>query len=257
MKIIDSHMHCGIQNSSLPFELVRHYLDEGKISGACLYAPVEDIYDRDDYFFRDTPAWMACRRRANEYLRDLQGKQEGILAYFFVWNDFRKEELAGGYKGVKWHRHENEPNYAYDDPRCEEFLQEVYRLNLPIVLEESFENTHYLVRRIAGRCPVIIPHLGGLNGGFSSLLDSGIWDDESVYADTALASTREISAFLKRYGSRRLLFGSDFPFGRPASELMKVVHLNLDPGDFENIVCGNIMRLMAAEKPIQQRRLSE
>jgi predicted TIM-barrel fold metal-dependent hydrolase len=244
MKIIDSHIHCGTQNSDLPFEIIKGYLDEGDIHGACLYAPVEDIYDRYRYDFKDTPGWRACRQLANEYLLDLQGRNEDVFAYFFVWNDFRKEELKKGYRGVKWHRHSNEPVYEYDNPRCEEFLQEVYRLGLPIVLEESFENTRYFIKRVAGRTPVIIPHLGGLNGGFSALFHSGIWNDETVYADTALASEREIAAFLKKYGSRRLLFGSDFPFGIPSGELRTVQYMNLDREDFENIVYRNIMRLM-------------
>jgi len=46
MKIIDSHMHCGVQNSDQPIELIRAYLDRAGIQGACLYPPVEDIYDR-------------------------------------------------------------------------------------------------------------------------------------------------------------------------------------------------------------------
>ena len=59
--VIDSHMHCGIQNVSLPWEEVRDRLHEGGIQGACLFAPVEDIYDRYDYHFQDTAAWAACR----------------------------------------------------------------------------------------------------------------------------------------------------------------------------------------------------
>jgi predicted TIM-barrel fold metal-dependent hydrolase len=50
--------------------------------------------------------------------------------------------------------------------------------------------------------------------------------------------------FLKRYGSRKLLFGSDFPFGIPSSELSKVRHLGLKDEDFENIVNRNILRLI-------------
>lgn len=244
MKIIDSHIHCGIQNADLPFDIIKGYLAEGDIQGACFYAPVEDIYDRYDYRFEDTSSWMACRQRANQYLLDIQNANEDIFAYFFVWNDFRKDELKKGYKGIKWHRHEYEPVYHYDDPKCEEFLQEIYRLQLPIVLEEPFENTVYFIKRVAGRTPIIIPHLGGLNGGFSALFSSGIWDDETVYADTALASTREMSVFLEKYGSERLLFGSDFPFGTPYGELSKVRSLNLDEMDFQNVVSGNILKLM-------------
>lgn len=239
-------MHCGKQNASLPFETIRGYMREGGIDGACLFAPVEDIYDRYDPFFQDNPAWVQCRHRANGYLLDLQQSQTDIHAYYFVWNDFRKEALAQGYRGVKWHRHEDEPVYHYDDSRCEAFLQEVYRLHMPVLLEESFENTRYLIRRIRGRAPVIIPHLGMLNGGFEALFRSGIWEDETVYADTALASGREVARFLERYGSRRLLFGSDFPFGSPFQELQKLIRLSLGPQDLENVTCLNFLKLINA-----------
>lgn len=246
MKIIDSHIHCGIQNSDLPFELIRRYLASGNIQGACLYAPVEDIYNRYDEHFEDSAPWIATRQRANDYVLKLQQTNEDIFGYYFVWNDFRREELKKGYRGVKWHRHEYEPLYNYDDPRCEDFLQEIYRLQLPVVLEESFENTLYMLRRIDGRTPVIIPHMGGLNGGFTALFQAKIWDDESVFADTALATPYEMDIFLKRYGSNRLLFGSDFPFGYPGSELAKVQRLKLREEDYEKVVSTNILHLMKA-----------
>jgi predicted TIM-barrel fold metal-dependent hydrolase len=246
MKIIDSHIHCGIQNSDLPFELIQRYLASGNIQGACLYAPVEDIYNRYDEHFEDSAPWIASRQRANEYVLKLQQTNEDIFGYYFVWNDFRREELKKGYRGVKWHRHEYEPLYNYDDPRCEDFLQDIYRLQLPVVLEESFENTLYMLRRIDGRTPVIIPHMGGLNGGFTALFQAQIWDDESVFADTALATPYEMDIFLKRYGSNRLLFGSDFPFGYPGSELAKVQRLKLREEDYEKVVSTNILHLMKA-----------
>jgi hypothetical protein len=246
MKIIDSHMHCGVQNVRLPFETLQGYLREGGISGACLFAPVEDIYDRDDDHFQDNLTWINCRQQANAYLLHLQQSQADLFAYYFVWNNFKKEELKKGYKGVKWHRHEDEPVYHYDDPLCEAFLQEVYNLQLPILLEESYENTRYLIERINGRTPVIIPHLGMLNGGFEALFRSGVWDDETIYADTALASSVEIARFLEKYGSGRLLFGSDFPFGSPGQELQKLTRLALGPEDLENVVGRNFLRLTKA-----------
>ena len=53
MKIIDSHIHCGTQNVDLPFEVISPLLREAGIGGACLFAPVEDVYDRYDPRFRD------------------------------------------------------------------------------------------------------------------------------------------------------------------------------------------------------------
>ena len=50
--------------------------------------------------------------------------------------------------------------------------------------------------------------------------------------------------FLDRYGSDKLLFGSDFPFGMPAGELRKVRELQLPAEDFAKVVCDNILKLV-------------
>ncbi|MBA4397110.1 MAG: hypothetical protein C0394_06985, partial [Syntrophus sp. (in: bacteria)] len=56
----------------------------------------------------------------------------------------------------------------------------------------------------------------------------------------------EIARFLEQYGSERLLFGSDFPFGSPAQELQKVTRLALGAEDMENLVSRNFLRLIGA-----------
>ncbi len=244
MKVIDAHIHCGIQKVRLPWELLKSYLEEAGIDGACLFAPVEDIYERDNPHFVDEPVWIATRRAANRYLLDIQNKNIGFYSYYFVWNDFDFTELLRGYRAIKWHRHEDEPLYTYSAPQCERFLQAAYSRRLPIVLEESLANTLYFVARVAGRCPIIIPHLGMLNGGFPALLAAGVWDNEAVYADTALAAGRDIDDFLARYGAERLIFGSDFPFGHPVFELRKITNLGLPVMEYQKIVYGNIASIL-------------
>jgi predicted TIM-barrel fold metal-dependent hydrolase len=50
--------------------------------------------------------------------------------------------------------------------------------------------------------------------------------------------------FVQHYGSERLLFGSDFPFGAPGHELRKVEALNLPSIDLEKILGGNLLGLI-------------
>lgn len=245
-RIIDSHIHCGTQHVHLPIDTIRPLLREAGITEACLFAPVEDIYDRDDFHFQDNGAWQRTRRAANRYLLDLADQGEPIFPYLFVWNDFAIDELRQPYRGIKWHRHSYEPEYHYDNPRCAAILAEITRRRLPIVLEESFANTIRFIERLAPEAVIIIPHLGGLNGSYQALDQAGIWRRANVYADTALASTGEMRHFLDHYGVDKLLFGSDFPFSTPAQELGKIRRLNLSAGDFEQVVCANILRLLDA-----------
>lgn len=86
-------------------------------------------------------------------------------------------------------------------------------------------------------------HLGLLNGGFQAIAEAGLWERENVWADTAMASRNEIRAYLRRQGHRRLLFGSDFPFGNPSAELQKLGSLGLDPQMAAAVLGGNFNRL--------------
>ena len=244
MQIIDSHIHCGIQNSNLPYERILPLLQEAGITGACLFAPVEDIYDRYHYNFHDNDQWRHTRHAANRYVLDLAARGEPIFPYLFVWNDFALDELQQDYRGIKWHRHDNEPVYHYDDPRCSEMIQEITARRLPIVLEESYSNTCRFVNELAPDAVIIIPHLGALNGTYTALERAGSWQRSNTYADTALASTAHMRHFIENYGPERLLFGSDFPFGPPGHELRKVLSLGLPTSDLAKVLGGNLLRLM-------------
>ncbi len=247
--VIDCHLHCGIQNVKWPWEILRNRLLEAGINGAGLIPPVEDIYDRTTYNFTDTPQSQACRRQAHYYLLTLADPEITLYPYFFVWNDFAWEELHPVYAAIKWHRHPDEPEYHYEDPRCLEFLARVTARRLPILLEEEPHHTLRLIRELAPQATFIIPHLGALNGGFELLARAGLWDLPQVYADTALANLATIKAYLDRYGWERLLFGSDFPFGQPQREKEKLLRLGLPGPALEAVLGGNWLRLQALRVP--------
>jgi hypothetical protein len=241
--IIDGHLHTGVQHVNWGWDHIRPLLLAAGITAAAPIPPVEDIYDRDDPHFTDTPAWQACRRRAHRYLLDLKDPEIATYPYFFVWNDFAWEELSPEYVAIKWHRHPDEPVYHYDDPRCREFLEVVRERRLPILLEESLANTLFFLEELAPDLTVIIPHLGGLSGGYVALDRAGVWRCPQVYADTAVAALPEIKDFIRRFGTARLMFGSDYPFGSPAAELDKILSLDLPEAQTQAILGDNFRRL--------------
>ena len=245
--IIDSHAHCGIIDRSCPqsFDAYARQVAATDIGGVAFFSPVMEIYDRYDGGFVDTPVWRLRRKESNAYLLSLDPVGLTVYPYFFIWNDFAVEQLCRAHCGIKWHRHADEPVYRYDDPRCRSALDEIRRRGLPVVLEEEFDNTLRFIRDLAEGITVIIPHLGMLNGGFRSIAEAGLWERENVWADTALASPGEIREYLRCYGHRRLLFGSDFPFGDPYSELRKVRSLKLEPAVAADVLGGNFIHLQA------------
>lgn len=249
-QIIDCHLHCGVQNVPWGWEHKSPLLLAAGIRGVGIIPPVEDIYDRGDPNFSDSPAWQACRRQAHRYLLELRkacrtnaAGRFALYPYFFVWNDFAFEDLGPEYVAIKWHRHPEEPPYRYDHPRCREFLQVVRERRLPILLEESFDNTLMFLERLGPDLPVVIPHLGKLNGGYGSLREAGVWDRLLTYADTSTADPLEIEDFLGRCGSDRLLFGSDHPFGEPQLELAKIRDLHLPENQSRAVLGDNFRRI--------------
>ncbi len=245
--VIDSHAHCGVIDRSFP-QTPDDYLRTLRgtdIGGAVFFSPVYEIYDRYDPFFDDTPAWRRQRSASNAFLLSLRPPKLTVYPYFFIWNDFAADQIEEGHCGIKWHRHPEEPLYRYDDPGCAAAIEKIRRRNLPVVLEEELDNTIRFIRELAGGIPVIIPHLGMLNGGFAAIAEEGLWEIETVWADTALAGTGEIREYIRRYGHDRLLFGSDFPFGSPGSELAKIRRLGLPAGVEAAVAGGNFLRLQS------------
>ncbi len=239
--VLDAHVHCGRQ---LPYPEIAGEWQRAGIAGGVAFSPVEEVYDRFDPFFRDSPPYRKSRAAVHEYLLQL-GREEKVFPYFFVWNDFAP--VPEGFLGIKWHRHPDEPVYEYESPQCEERLEQIISKRLPIVLEEEFVNTVRFVERIADRTVIIIPHLGALNGGYGRLRDEGIFERDTVWADTALAGPREMEDYARRHGTDRLLFGSDFPFGIPANERERVESV-FGGTEGNAVLGGNLLRLLGKQE---------
>jgi hypothetical protein len=246
-KIIDSHAHCGVQDTWPP-QALGDYLDHIRgsgITGAVMFSPVMEIYDRYDYSFKDDPAWKLRRKESNEYLTMIGDKDFEVFPYLFIWNDFAVEQLTAQHRGIKWHRHSDEPRYNYEDPGCRAAIDEIRRRNMPVCLEEEWRNTLRFIDELAPGVRVIIPHCGFLNGGYELFVKHGIWERPNIYTDTSLVASSVVLDYVQRYGPERIMFGSDFPFGDPAGELRKVLRLNLTEEQKEAVVGLNVQRLLA------------
>ena len=245
--IIDAHVHCGIQDKFPPQSYDDYFsvISGSGIKAAVMFPPVMEIYDRYDPNFADTTQWKNKRKAANEYLLHIGTPDLRVIPYFFIWNDFAVDQLTSQQKGIKWHRHSDEPVYYYDSPRCRQAVDEIRSRNMPVVLEEEFGNTVRFIEEIAKDVTVIIPHMGMLNGGYGAIKRHGLWARPNIYADTALASVSEITDYIYEYGIDRIIFGSDFPFGDPKRELQKIMDLQI-PQEQKEIICRlNIQRLLA------------
>ena len=246
-RIIDAHAHCGVQDT-FPPQALEDYMDYARGSGiaaAVLFPPVLEIYDRYDFCFEDTPEWRRRRERANRYLTELTRPDFKVFPFFFVWNDFAVEQLSHVHKGIKWHRHSDEPHYRYDDPKCAAAIEEIRRRNMPVTLEEELQFTLKFIHELAPDVKVIIPHCGLLNGGYEPFCHHRTWELPNIYTDTSLVPSSIVEDYVRRYGTERIMFGSDFPFGDPRSEARKIQMLQLNEKEMEALLSGNVTRLLA------------
>ncbi len=236
MHVLDSHVHCGL---TLPYRVIKQRWNDGDIEGGVLFSPAEEIYDRFDPSFVDSDFYRNSRQKVHSYLKSLIS--EKVFAYWFVWTDY--ELPWEDFVGIKWHRHPDEPRYDYSCQECYRFIKEACMRSLPIIIEEEFENTLYLIKQIDSKTAVIIPHFGMLNGGYMRLKEAGVFENPMVYVDTALASSGSIRDFAGDYGVDRILFGSDFPFGEPAHEKRKVEAIFSGP-EKEKVMGKNLLELL-------------
>ncbi len=250
MKIIDAHAHCGCLDR-FPRQDLGDYiscLGNSGIKGAIMFSPVMEIYDRYNPDFTDTESWRRRRASSNEYLLSAGAPGFEVFPFFFIWNDFAVEQLTEEHKGIKWHRHPDEPVYNYNDARCSAALEVIRRRRLPVCLEEEFTNTLSFINDLGKDIRVIIPHCGMLNGGYGSLQRAGVWENPNVWTDTALAPAGDIMDYVSRHGHDRIMFGSDFPFGDPAGEFTRILRLRLNDSQKEAIISSNVQRLLDESK---------
>ena len=247
--IIDTHVHCGIQDLRPPqdYETIAELHRECGVEATAMFAPVMEVYDRHNPRFEDDPGWRQRRERANRYLlelgqRDLTPK---VYPFLFVWNDFRVDELDRGYVAIKWHRHSNEPRYDYDDPACRVIVDAICERNMGILLEEEFQNTGRFVNELAPECRILIPHFGNLNGGYEAIADAGWWERPNVFTDcSGGCSTGMMQRYVDDYGAERLLFGSDYPFSTPASSRQRFEDVRLGEADRKLVYENNFFKFV-------------
>jgi len=210
-----------------------------------------EVYDRHDPGFSDDDGWRARRERANHYLLDLSRRDicPRVYPFLFVWNDFRIDELDAGFLGIKWHRHWNEPPYHYDDPSCAAMIDAIRERGLPVLIEEEFEHTLRFLD-LAPDIRVCIPHIGNLNGGYEALKAAGVWERPNIFTDLSPGGRIEITQqYVDDYGPERLMFGSDYPFGKPGKALQNFSSVRMAEDDRKLVLSENVLRFIGQSNP--------
>ena len=174
MRLIDGHVHIGNNPKWTP-EMIDRYVRIGlrwRIPTQYRYYPIEDL--KEDLFEADMHGAVVfafpediyrlensreSRVKANEYILEAARATKYIYPFYFVWNDYIIPENFEQYAGIKWHRHYDEPNYYYDDPKCHAMLERIKELEMPVLIEDEYNETYQFVKQNPD-LNIIIPHCG-------------------------------------------------------------------------------------------------
>lgn len=202
--------------------------------------------------------------------------ETGLLSLGCMHPDFDgwREELdrmaERGLRGLKIH-----PAYQavpLDDPRYLRILDRAAQLGLVTVahggvdigLPEPVLASPEMARRVwreLGSIPLVLAHMGGwrqwdraeeLLGETGFLLDTAFSFGPLTPAEGAVFPPEEremmgraqFLRFVRAFGPRRILFGTDSPWGDPAAELSRLRALPIPKEDLADILGGNAARLL-------------
>ena len=245
MRIIDAHVHIGRRH--LPIEQVQEVLDNAGVERAVIFADPESADIPDD----------------NRYVLEVAGRTEHIPFFYIGGNaysgnrpfpDLPDPEVLVPYKGIKWHcwftpAHDfgggplglgpEQIREALTETGMKSLMDKVGEMGIPVNFEEHFEVTVQFVE-LYPDISIIIPHLGGLNGGTDSVL-AAVGDRGNVRFDVSLAWITE--ELIGRYGSKKFLSGSDYPYGNPSWGIERVRELKISEEEKEDLFSRNILSL--------------
>lgn len=155
-----------------------------------------------------------------------------------------------GLKGIKLHP--DTQGFDIDDKRMLELYDYMQDKGLVLLLHTGdYRYDHSHPRRLKNilhmfpKLTVIGAHFGGW-----SIPDLALeyLENENCYVDTSSSimytGKKRAAELIKKYGSERVLFGSDFPMWSPAEELETVMSLGLTDGEYENILYKNAKRIL-------------
>ena len=153
------------------------------------------------------------------------------------------ESIDARYKAIKFHPDIGAINI--DDSRVLNFINQIGK---PVFVHTN-ENKEYssllkvsnLARKVD--VSVIVVHSGSVTKTFFNL-DSYEFPENVYFEISGIQYSLILKKIYQRFGSEKILFGSDYPFGDSRVSLAMIDTLNLTKQDYALVTSGNIERLL-------------
>ena len=132
---------------------------------------------------------------------------------------------------------------ALTGARMAALMDAVTDMGIPVNFEEHFDVTIQFVD-LYPAVKIIIPHMGGLNGGSQRILEA-VGKKDNVHFDISLAGISE--GLIREMGVHKFICGSDHPYGSPSWSIDRVNKLNVGEEEKQAIFSGNVLSLTGVE----------
>ena len=232
---IDAHLHLGsIPHKGINWGSFKEYIQIAKKVGVEKYCVVP-IGLPVNFLDKTTPD-------NNSVLKEFERNNSIIPVYWFNVFDLPKE-IDERYRAIKFHPDIGQVNI--DDKRVINFVN---KINFPVFVHTNEGKDYSNFNAVSGLAkkvdvPVIAVHSGSITKTFFNLDDYHI--PENVYFETSgIQYAVILKKIYKNFGAKRIIFGSDYPFGDPRVSLAMVNSLDASKKENNLIVEENIKRIL-------------
>jgi predicted TIM-barrel fold metal-dependent hydrolase len=159
-----------------------------------------------------------------------------------------------GLYGIKLHPDYQE--FFADDPKVFPVYRKCAELGLPVLFHAGLDaispETIHCTPQMELNVLEAVPELTAI---FAHMGGNTLWADilktvagKNCYLDTSYSLSWEdenlIRAIIKKHGSDKILFASDFPWDTPERVITKLQRMSLDKDEYDNIFYKNALRLL-------------
>lgn len=141
-----------------------------------------------------------------------------------------------------------ENRFMLDAVTCGDVLEFMIENNIPLYLSPAYGWEYiFAVMKEFPALRIIITNYGlwGSDGFFYPLVNAY----KNVYVDTSdFQEIRGIEAFVNKFGSERMLFGTNYPMDNMGGPLSTLIGAKISQNDKENIAHRNMERLISEVK---------
>ncbi|MBR1420664.1 MAG: amidohydrolase family protein [Selenomonadaceae bacterium] len=213
MEVIDSHVHIGLNKffktkNDFPYNLENDFHDylnlfrTSKFSKACILPIPDQDVDKIE---------------SHEYLKEATDYSNGQFLPICGIDESLANNICGDFVGCKLHR-------VYDDipiSKLQIALKILEYYHVPLIIHAAFKNKVQQIRallKIAPKLVIILAHMGrGHIYTSEGVLENlkALESNSNVYFETSTVGNSEtIEKACDIIGSERIMFGSDYPFGK-------------------------------------------